>query len=251
MSSGPQITLPWLDPEHPEAPFPDPAHALVEPNGLLAAGGDLSVPRLLNAYRSGVFPWFEAGQPILWWSPDPRAVLEPRHFRLRRSLRKTLRNRGYTVSFDRAFEAVIHACAAPRDYADGTWITTSMQQAYIALHRSGHAHSVEVWDGPRLIGGLYGVAVGRLFCGESMFSRERDASKIALAWLSRHLVAWAWPLVDVQMETEHLRSLGSITLPRREFITRIRDIAHAPAIPGPWHTDPALSPLDPDWQTTP
>ncbi|WP_018993795.1 leucyl/phenylalanyl-tRNA--protein transferase [Thioalkalivibrio sp. ALgr1] len=251
MTGGPQITLPWLDPEHPEAPFPDPGHALRDPNGLLAAGGDLSVPRLLNAYRSGVFPWFEAGQPILWWSPDPRAVLEPAHFRLHRSLKKAIRNRGYTVSFDRAFEAVIEACAGPREYAAGTWITGSMQQAYIAMHRTGHAHSVEVWDGPRLIGGLYGVAVGRLFCGESMFSRERDASKIALAWLCRHLVAWGWPLVDVQMETEHLRHLGAITLPRREFIARIREIAHAPEAPGPWRVDPALSPLDPDWNTAP
>ena len=252
MSTGPRITLPWLAPDDPEAPFPDPATALPDPDGLLAAGGDLSVPRLLNAYRSGIFPWFESGQPILWWSPDPRAVLEPAHVRIHRSLKKTLRNAGYTVSFDRAFEQVIAGCAAPREDAAGTWITTTMQQAYIALHRVGHAHSVEVWDGPRLIGGLYGVAVGRLFCGESMFSRERDASKVALAWLCRHLVAWGWPLIDVQMATRHLLGLGAATIPRHEFLARIATLVDDPAAPepGPWQLDPALHPLDPGWQAT-
>lgn len=250
MSPGPQITLPWLDPEHPEAPFPHPTTALPDPNGLLAAGGDLSVPRLVNAYRHGIFPWFEAGQPILWWSPDPRAVLEPDHFQLRRSLKKSIRNRGYRVTFDQAFEQVMDGCAAPRADSDGTWITRGMQQAYIALHRVGHAHSVEIWDGPRLIGGLYGVASGRLFCGESMFSRERDASKIALAWLCRHLVAWDWPLIDVQMPTRHLLGLGARTIPRAEFLARIAPLVNDPAAPEPatWQTDPDLSPLDPGWQ---
>ncbi len=253
MSHGPRITLPWLDPAYPEAPFPDPANALPEPNGLLAAGGDLSVPRLLHAYRYGIFPWFEAGQPILWWSPDPRAVLDPLQFRMHRSLKKAIRNRGYVVTFDRAFEKVIAGCAAPRDDSGGTWITHSMQLAYSTLHRVGHAHSVEVWDGPRLIGGLYGVAAGRLFCGESMFSLERDASKIALAWLCRHLAAWGWPLIDVQMPTRHLLDLGAVTLPRREFLHRIRELTdpgHASG-PGAWRVEPALSALDANWRAHP
>ena len=253
MSPRSPITLPWLDPDHPEAPFPPAETALDEPNGLLAAGGDLSVPRLLNAYRSGIFPWFEAGQPILWWSPDPRAVMEPGAFRIRRSLRKTLRNAGYTVTFDRAFERVIAGCAGPRARSAGTWITQSMQEAYTALHRVGHAHSVEVWDGPRLIGGLYGVAAGRLFCGESMFSLERDASKVALAWLCRHMVAWDWPLIDTQMATEHLVNLGAVELPRDTFLRYIRPLVHDPGAPppGPWTLDPALHPLDANWLARP
>ncbi|MDD3519425.1 MAG: leucyl/phenylalanyl-tRNA--protein transferase, partial [Chromatiales bacterium] len=163
--------LAWLHPGAQDEPFPPLEQALTEPNGLLAAGGDLALPRLLEAYRQGIFPWFEAGQPILWWSPDPRAVLFIERLNIGRSLRKSLRKRRYRVSFDSAFNQVVKACAAPRRGASGTWITYGMYVAYTQLFEQGHAHSVEVWEDDHLVGGLYGVAVGRLFCGESMFTR--------------------------------------------------------------------------------
>lgn len=197
--------------------FPPLEQALREPNGLLAAGGDLSPDRLLSAYRHGCFPWFQEGQPILWWSPDPRMVLLPAELHVSRSLRKTQRRGHFEVSFDRNFAAVIQACAGPRSYADGTWITPAMQAAYLELHRRGIAHSVEVWQDGQLVGGLYGLAIGRLFFGESMFSRATDASKIGFITLVEQLRDCGFVLIDCQMHTSHLASFGARQLPRTEF----------------------------------
>jgi leucyl/phenylalanyl-tRNA--protein transferase len=206
----------WLAPD--DEWFPDAAQALDEPPGLLAAGGDLTPRRLLAAYRQGVFPWYSAGQPVLWWTPDPREVLFPGEFRLSRSLDKTMRNRGLAVSFDDDFAAVVDSCAAPRDIGGGTWITPEMRAAYLALHELGHAHSVETRREGVLVGGLYGIALGGVFFGESMFSRERDASKIALATLAGGCAARGIHLIDCQLASPHLRSLGSRPLPRDEFL---------------------------------
>jgi leucyl/phenylalanyl-tRNA--protein transferase len=204
----------WLDADRID--FPPTWTALPEPNGLLAAGGDLSPDRLLAAYRRGIFPWFEEGQPILWWTPDPRAVLVPDELRVSRSLRKTIRNRGFLVSMDQAFRPVVEACAAPRGDA-GTWITGGMMDAYTALYELGHAHSVEVWLGGRLAGGLYGVGLGSVFFGESMFSIERDASKVALVHLVARLRDMRCALVDCQLPSAHLENLGSRMVPRSRF----------------------------------
>ena len=198
--------------------FPDPRAA--RRDGLVAVGGDFSVERLLLAYRSGIFPW--TASPLSWWSPDPRCVLLPGAFRRHRSLVKAARNRGYAVARDRAFAAVIDGCAAPRGADAGTWITPEMRAAYLARHAAGHAHSVEVWDSETLVGGLYGVQVGAVFFGESMFSRVPDASKIALM----ALVDWCGPaaveLIDCQFPTDHLQSLGATELSRRAFLARVR-----------------------------
>ena len=207
--------LTWL--KRDTLTFPPLAKAMREPNGLLAAGGDLSADRLIQAYRHGCFPWFSEGQPILWWSPDPRTVLFPAELHISRSLGKLLRKQRYEVSFDRDFAAVIQACAAPRDYADGTWITDDMQKAYIELHARGHAHSVEVWDNGELVGGLYVLAMGQLFFGESMFSRADNASKYGFVTLVRQLQAWGFVLIDCQMPTDHLQSLGARSIPRPVF----------------------------------
>jgi leucyl/phenylalanyl-tRNA--protein transferase len=207
--------LTWLQRHSLE--FPPLNKALREPNGLLAAGGDLSPQRLVQAYRHGCFPWFQDGQPILWWSPDPRTVLLPQEMHLSRSLGKCLRQQRYSVTFDRAFARVIQACAAPRDYADGTWISTAMQDAYLELHRQGIAHSVEVWQHDELVGGLYGLAIGQLFFGESMFSRADNASKVGFATLVRHLQEWGFVLIDCQMPTEHLHSFGARAISRQDF----------------------------------
>lgn len=211
---GPNIH--WIDPSAPATDFPDPRDALDDPNGLLAIGGDLSPERLLAAYRRGIFPWFSEGQPILWWSPDPRAVLFPDEFHASRSLRRTLRKNRFTVSVDRAFDAVIAACA-DRGEATGTWITAGMSAAYRRLHATGHAHSVETWHDGQLVGGLYGVGIGRVFFGESMFSREADASKAALASLAGLCRESAIELIDCQVASEHLARLGSREIPRSEF----------------------------------
>jgi len=210
-------TITWLTPEGDHEWFPPLEQALDEPDGLLAAGGDLSPPRLLAAYRRGIFPWYSAGQPVLWWAPDPREVLFPPDFRCTRSLAKTLRNRGFEVSFDRDFAGVVDACAAKREHSAGTWITPEMRLAYCELHARGHAHSVEVRLDGQLVGGLYGVLVGRVFFGESMFSRERDASKVALARLVERAVVAGLQLIDCQLPTPHLRSLGSKAIPRSDF----------------------------------
>ncbi len=204
----------WLDSRTTGAGFPDPALALADPNGLLAVGGDLSPVRLIHAYRHGIFPWYSDGQPILWWSPDPRLVLYPGEVHVSRSLGKTLRQRRFEVSFDRDFAAVISGCAA----RDSTWITAEMRAAYLRLHALGRAHSVECWCDGRLVGGLYGVSIGRVFFGESMFSLERDASKVALVTLARTLERWGYALMDCQVESDHLMSLGARNLAREHFL---------------------------------
>jgi leucyl/phenylalanyl-tRNA--protein transferase len=227
--------IPWLSPADA---FPPVAQALTEPNGLLAAGADLSPARLLNAYRHGIFPWYAPGEPILWWSPDPRMVLFPAELKISRSLAKTLRHADYQVRLDSAFAAVIRACATtPRRGQHGTWITPEMEAAYCRLHALGYAHSVETWRQGRLIGGLYGVAIGRAFFGESMFSAERDASKIALAHLCRHLCVHNFGMIDCQMETAHLRSLGARPIPRDEFLARLKALVAAGDPPGAWPAD--------------
>jgi len=212
-----------------------------EPNGLLAAGADLSVPRLLEAYERGIFPWSSAGQPLLWWSPDPRMVLIPSELRVSRSLRKRLSRRDYEVRADTAFEEVMRACAAPRPDQDGTWITEEMIEAYVRLHQAGYAHSLETWIGGQLAGGLYGVALGRMFYGESMFTRVPDASKIALAHLARQLNRWKYGLIDCQMATAHLARLGAREIPRPEFMRRLAKLVNYPAQAGKWRCDDDLS----------
>ncbi|WP_280547602.1 leucyl/phenylalanyl-tRNA--protein transferase [Halomonas sp. 11-S5] len=208
--------LPWL-PERPVG-FPPIASALRDPDGLLAAGGALTPEWLLAAYRRGIFPWFSDDQPVLWWSPDPRMVLFPNEIRVRRSLAKRLRNAGFHITADTAFEGVVAACMAPRDGQPGTWITAEMQTAYGRLHRLGAAHSVEVWHADELVGGLYGVAMGPVFFGESMFSRQADASKVALVHLARAMTAGGGRLIDCQMHTGHLASLGARDIAQSEFI---------------------------------
>jgi len=223
--------IPWID---KGAPFPPVRSALAEPNGLLAAGGDLSPERLLEGYRRGIFPWYSEGDPILWWSPDPRMVLFPDEFKVSRSLGKTLRNRRYETRFDSAFEEVIASCAAPREGAPGTWIGEAMIDAYLELHRLGHAHSVETWIDGELAGGLYGVAMGRVFFGESMFSRARDASKIALSALVAHLKSDRFGLIDCQMHTRHLETLGAREIARTRFSRLLQELIHYPRSPGTW-----------------
>lgn len=197
--------------------FPDTQQALSYPNGLLAVGGDLSVRRLLRAYQRGIFPWYEDPQPILWWSPDPRSVLYPEEIHISRSLSKTLRRNRFRVTTDTAFHRVLAGCAAPRARERGTWITNSMARAYMELHREGYAHSIEVWDGPQLQGGLYGVALGRVFFGESMFSKVSDASKVALLTLTRLMAEKGIEIVDCQVESPHLNSMGARNIPRLDF----------------------------------
>ncbi|MCX8087458.1 MAG: leucyl/phenylalanyl-tRNA--protein transferase [Rhodocyclaceae bacterium] len=227
--------IPWLD---ADSPFPPVTEALKDPNGLLAAGGDLSPARLIQAYRQGIFPWYSTGEPILWWSPDPRMVLFPAELKISRSLAKTLRNADYEVKLDTAFAEVIAACAAtPRPHQTGTWITPHMQAAYRRLHALGFAHSVETWRAGKLIGGLYGVALGRAFFGESMFSRASNASKIALAHLCAYLEARGFGIIDCQMETAHLASLGARPIPRDEFVARLARLVATDEAPSRWPAD--------------
>ncbi len=218
-------TITWLSPQDEPEWFPPLEQALDEPAGLLAAGGDLSTARLLAAYRRGIFPWYSPGQPVLWWSPDPRAVLYPEEFRCTRSLAKTLRNGGFECVIDRDFRGVIEACAAPRPNSAGTWITAEMLAAYVELYRRGYAHSFETYRGTELVGGLYGVRLGGGFFGESMFSRERDASKVALARLVETCVAAGIVVIDCQMASAHLESLGSRRIPRTRFQALVREQA--------------------------
>ena len=222
-----------------EAPFPPADSALREPDGLLAVGGDLSPVRLLNAYRHGIFPWYGEGQPILWWSPDPRMVFRTDGVRLSSRFRRGLRRSRWQVRADTAFEAVIAACAqSPRPGQDGTWITAWMRAAYVHLHRLGHAHSVEVFDeAGALAGGIYGVAVGRMFFGESMFSAHTGGSKIALAALAARLHGWGWPVLDAQVENPHLLSLGAEHWPRARFLAEVERLAALPGRIGPWTGD--------------
>ena len=227
----------WLRGAPEECWFPDPAGALSEPNGLLAAGGDLSPERLLEAYRRGIFPWYESGQPILWWSPDPRAVLWPEDLHVSRRLARRLRSDAFRVSMDQDFEAVIRGCA-DRGPDVGTWITPAMERAYDRLHVLGHAHSVEVWQEKALAGGLYGVAMGRVFFAESMFSAATDASKVALACLTRLLQRHGFRLIDCQMATPHLIRLGCREMPRSEFLECIERWCREPAGAVGWQRPP-------------
>jgi leucyl/phenylalanyl-tRNA--protein transferase len=228
------ISLPVL-PDDPLAGFPPAEGAMREPNGLLAMGGDLSPARLLNAYRRGIFPWYAEGQPILWWTPDPRMVFRSDGVRLASRFRRSLRHSSWVVGADADFDAVVAACAhAPRAGQSGTWITGDMRSAYGELHRLGHAHSIEVLDGGELVGGLYGVAIGRMFFAESMFSARSGGSKVALAALARRLHEWQWPLIDAQLENPHLAGLGAEAWPRADFLRRIATLAAAPAPPGSW-----------------
>ena len=231
-----QKTITWLTPDADREWFPPLEQALDEPEGLLAAGGDLSAPRVLAAYRRGIFPWYSAGQPVLWWAPDPREVLAPEDFKCSRSLAKSLRNRGFEVGFDQTFGEVVSACAARREHSTGTWITPEMHAAYCDLHARGHAHSVEVRLGGQLVGGLYGVLMGRVFFGESMFSRERDASKVALAWLVERALVAGLQLIDCQLPTPHLRSLGSRPMPRAEFSAAVARLTAEADVPVFAHT---------------
>jgi leucyl/phenylalanyl-tRNA--protein transferase len=224
---------------HHAQPFPSVTLALTEPNGLLAVGGDLSPARLLDAYRHGIFPWFGEDDPILWWSPSPRMVLFPGEFKLSHSLRKILRKGEYEVRTDTAFEQVMRACGAPREGQAGTWIIEEMVQAYCELHRMGFAHSVEIWMNGELVGGLYGMAIGKMFYGESMFSRRPNASKIALAHLAKQFEHWGVGMIDCQMNTPHLASLGAREIPREEFISRLQELIHYPPV-NSWQFDSPL-----------
>ena len=219
----------------PEAPFPPATQALRVPDGLLAVGGDLSPPRLLNAYRHGIFPWFSRGQPILWWTPDPRMVFRTGKQILSSRFRRSLRHSTWQIRADTAFDQVMRACASsPRPGQDGTWITADMRRAYCELHRLGHAHSIEVFAAERLVGGLYGVAIGRMFFGESMFSSEPGGSKVALAALALRLRQWGWPLIDAQVENPHLLSLGAESWPRADFLAQVHELVQQAEIPGNW-----------------
>lgn len=231
--------IPWLEANDP---FPPLESALLDPNGLLAAGANLAPGRLLAAYRAGIFPWYGKNQPLLWWSPDPRMVLVPAEFRMPRSLVKRLRHSQYEIRIDTAFAEVMHACAAPRRDGAGTWITPQMISAYCELHRLGHAHSIETWIDGQLAGGLYGIAIGRAFFGESMFARAPDASKIALAHLVRQLKHWQFGLIDCQMNTAHLARFGAREIPRAEFSRRLAELVNYPAPASSWRFD-----ADFDW----
>jgi leucyl/phenylalanyl-tRNA--protein transferase len=226
--------IPWLT---SDLSFPPPELALIEPNGLLALGGDLSCKRLIQAYSKGIFPWFNEDEPILWWSPDPRMVLFPAELKIARSLRKALQKHDYQVSADRSFDQVIAACAAPRRNQGGTWINPGMIEAYRELHRMGHAHSVETWIDGKLSGGLYGVALGRAFFGESMFSRTTDASKIAFVHLVKQLARWRFGIIDCQMKTAHLASFGAREIPRTQFTRTVEELIHYRGIEGMWRLD--------------
>ena len=232
MPARPRLHLLGAD---PSSPFPPLADALAEPNGLLAAGGDLHPQRLLAAYRHGVFPWFNPGEPILWWSPDPRVVFDTATFRLPRKLRASLRDSPLVIRADSDFAAVIARCAdSPRPGQRGTWIGDAMRRAYLDLHRLGHAHSVEAWDGEHLVGGIYGVAIGRMFFGESMFSARPGGSKIALAGLVRLLASWDWPLIDAQVANPHLALLGAREVSRPAFAAELDRLCVLQGRPGSW-----------------
>lgn len=218
-----------------DAPFPPAELALTDPDGLLAIGGDLSPVRLLNAYAGGIFPWFSQGQPLLWWSPDPRMVFRTDQVHLSSRFRRSLRNSGWKIRADTAFAEVMQACAqAPRPGQDGTWITADMLAAYVQLHQLGYAHSLEVFDDEELVGGIYGVAIGRMFFGESMFSGRSGGSKVALAALARSLADRGWPLMDAQVENPHLLTMGATYLPRDQFLTQVRELVQLPGETGSW-----------------
>ncbi len=251
MTHNRSITPSWLDPDSRSVEFPDVELAMQEPNGLLAVGGALSEDWLLTAYRHGVFPWYGPGQPILWWAPNPRLVLYPADLHVSRSLAKVIRNGGFMLTLDTAFSEVISGCAESRPGQSGTWITPEMRKAYIDLHHSGHAHSVECWYGGELVGGLYGVAIGRVFFGESMFARRSNASKVAFVALVRQLQRWGFRLIDCQVYTDHLASLGARGITRQTFS---EILSHECDRPGPvagWQFDENSSDLSPQGRRSP
>lgn len=222
------LPIPWIHPGSSPL-FPAPSQALREPNGLLAIGGDLGVPRLLAAYAQGIFPWYGEDEPLLWWSPDPRCVFSTGSVHISRSLRRLMRHAPWTISIDQAFRQVMRSCAAPRgDQREGTWIVPEMIEAYARLQRKGHAHSIEVWHHGQLIGGLYGVAIGSMFCGESMFSAVTGASKVALSAMRVLLGHWGFPLLDAQVGNRHLYHMGAFDLPRDEFLARLQNLVSTP-----------------------
>ena len=229
--------IPFLDSDDP---FPPVDLALRDPNGLLAAGADLSPARLLDAYAQGIFPWFGDDDPVLWWSPDPRMVLYGAELRVSRSLRRVVRSGRFRVTLDTAFREVMAGCAEPRPGQDGTWITPDMTEAYAHLARIGYAHSVETWLGDSLVGGLYGVTIGGMFFGESMFARATDASKVAFVHLVGQLERWGMPMLDCQMSTAHLASLGAREIPRSEFVREVSRLVRQAPIPSPWRFDANL-----------
>jgi leucyl/phenylalanyl-tRNA--protein transferase len=238
------IRIPFLDPERPDA-FPSVETALREPDGLLAGGGDLSPERLLAAYRRGIFPWYSRGQPILWWSPDPRTVFLTDRMHVPRKLARWLRSCAWTIRADTAFETVVRACAAPREGQHGTWIDPAMRRAYVQLHELGFAHSIEAWAGDALAGGIYGVAIGRMFFGESMFSAADNGSKVALLALGCALRDWGYPMLDAQVASPHLFTLGAIELARRDFCARAAELASQEGVAGSWqHAFARLAPAD-------
>lgn len=222
------MPLHQLDPNWPDQPFPELEQALTEPDGLLAIGGCLSAQRLVNAYRKGIFPWYNPGEPILWWSPDPRLVLFPEQVKISHSLHKTLKKQLFEIHYDLAFEKVMQACAAPRSEQSGTWINQSMLNAYQDLHRLGIAHSIEAWQNGELVGGLYGLAIGQVFFGESMFHRRTDASKVAFIALTKQLHRWGFKLIDCQISSPHLISLGAETISRKQFASLLNQFCYQP-----------------------
>jgi leucyl/phenylalanyl-tRNA--protein transferase len=231
--------IPWLEPDEP---FPPVERAMRDPNGLLAAGADLSTKRLVDAYARGIFPWFNHEEPPLWWSPDPRMVVFAAERRVSRSLRKVIASGRFRVTLDTAFAEVVGGCADPRPDQDGTWITPEIFEAYLEMHRLGYAHSVEAWEDDQLVGGLYGVSIGRMFFGESMFARRSDASKVAFITLLDQLERWEMPMVDCQVPTSHLASLGGREIPRQEFLRHVGLLVRQPALPSPWRLDDPVRP---------
>ena len=228
----------WITETDPPDGFPPVAHALREPDGLLAAGGDLQTPRLLAAYRRGIFPWYEEGQPLLWWSPDPRCVFRAGDLHISRRLRQAIRGSTFEVRTNTAFAEVIRACAGPRRYQRGTWITRDIRNAFERLHAEGWAHSIEIWSGDQLAGGLYGLAIGRAFFGESMFSARTNASKFALLYMDRLLRDGTFGLLDCQVRSSHLLSMGAMTMPRSTFVDRLDELCEPPAAFGQWPETP-------------
>jgi leucyl/phenylalanyl-tRNA--protein transferase len=238
------IRIPFLDPLRPDE-FPPVTEALRDPDGLLAAGGDLAPERLLAAYRRGIFPWYSRGQPILWWSPDPRTVFATDRMHVPHRLSRWLHTCDWNLRADTAFDAVVRACAAPRMKQRGTWLDGAMRTAYVRLHELGHAHSIEAWDGDALVGGIYGVAIGRMFFGESMFSAAGNGSKVALLALARALRDWDFPLLDAQVASPHLFTLGAIEIERADFCARVAGLTGRAGVEGSWRTIfPPLNPAD-------
>lgn len=231
------VRLHWLDPRDPDQPFPPAQQAMRNPNGLLAVGGDLGPQRLVRAYSQGIFPWYNPDEPILWWSPNPRAVLYPEAFHCSRSLGRSIRRADFALSMDRAFDAVLDGCGEDRAYSRGTWLGPAMKAAYRSLFELRLCHSVELWRRGHLVGGLYGVALGRVFFGESMFSRQSDASKIALCFLCRQLAAWGFELIDCQVDSPHLQRLGAVEIPRNSFLRQLDVAQKHPAHEGRWRFD--------------